>query len=79
MAAFSKQRGITFPLLADLGSATIKRYGILNPLPEQGLGPNRNDPAVKAEVEKYVSVVGVRQEMTGMAFPGTFVDRKSVV
>ena len=27
---FSKRRGITFPLLSDPGSATIKRYGILN-------------------------------------------------
>jgi peroxiredoxin len=30
LADFSKRRGITFPLLSDLGSATIKRYGILN-------------------------------------------------
>jgi len=34
LAAFTKQRGITFPLLSDFGSATIKRYGILNPFPE---------------------------------------------
>jgi AhpC/TSA family/Thiol:disulfide interchange protein DsbD, N-terminal len=27
---FSKRRGISFPLLSDPGSATIKRYGILN-------------------------------------------------
>lgn len=27
---FSIRRGITFPLLSDRGSATIKRYGILN-------------------------------------------------
>ena len=27
---FSKRRGITFPLLSDAGSATIKRYGIFN-------------------------------------------------
>jgi peroxiredoxin len=30
LADFSKRRGITFPLLSDAGSATIKRYGILN-------------------------------------------------
>ena len=30
LAAFSKQRGITFPLLSDAGSAIIKAYGILN-------------------------------------------------
>lgn len=80
LAAFSKQRGITFPLLSDFGSATIKRYGILNPFPEQALGPSRNDPAVKADIEKYVSVVGARSEMTGIAFPGTFIlDRRGRV
>jgi DsbC/DsbD-like thiol-disulfide interchange protein len=30
LAAFSKQRGITFPLLSDAGSATIRAYGVLN-------------------------------------------------
>jgi peroxiredoxin len=30
LADFSTRRGITFPLLSDPGSATIKRYGILN-------------------------------------------------
>lgn len=30
LKAFAGQRGITFPLLSDAGSATIKRYGILN-------------------------------------------------
>jgi len=73
VSAFSKQRGITFPMLSDAGSATIRQYGLLNPLVEQALGPNRNDPMVKAEVEKYVSGVGARPEMAGMAFPGTLV------
>ena len=30
LADFSKRHGITFPLLSDPGSATIKRYGILD-------------------------------------------------
>lgn len=30
LADFSQRRGITFPLLSDPGSATIKAYGILN-------------------------------------------------
>jgi hypothetical protein len=30
LADFSARRGITFPLLSDPGSATIKRYGIFN-------------------------------------------------
>ena len=30
LAAFAARRGITLPLLSDAGSATIRRYGILN-------------------------------------------------
>ena len=30
LADFAGRRGITFPLLSDAGSATIKRYGLLN-------------------------------------------------
>ena len=80
VAAFSKQREITFPLLSDVGSATIKKYGILNPLPEQALGPSHDEPGVKADVEKYLSVVGARPDMAGIPFPGTFVvDRQGRV
>ena len=73
MAAFSKQRGITFPLLSDAGSATIKAYGILNPIPEEALGPGKDDASVSRDVQKYVSVNRVNPVMVGMAFPGTFV------
>jgi hypothetical protein len=80
LAAFSKQRGITLPLLSDFGSATIKRYGILNSLVDQALGPNRDEPEVKADVQKYVSGVGARPDMAGVAYPGTFlVDRQGRV
>ena len=80
LAAFSVQRGITFPLLSDAGSVTIKRYGILNPVPEEALGPNKDDPAVKADTQKYVSVVNPNAAMVGIAFPGTFIlDRKGGV
>lgn len=80
LAAFSKQRGITFPLLSDAGSATIRRFGILNTIAADALGPNRDDPIVKAETLKYVSAVGARAEMVGMAFPGTFIlDRQGRV
>lgn len=30
LAEFASRRGITFPILSDAGSATIKKYGILN-------------------------------------------------
>jgi len=73
LARFSRERGITFPLLSDAGSATIKRYGILNTLAEEGLGPNASDPVLAADVKKYVSAVGVFPRMVGMAYPGTFV------
>jgi peroxiredoxin len=80
LAAFSRQRGIAFPLLSDAGSATIKKYGILNPVPEEALGPNKDDPAVKADIQKYVSVVNPNAAMVGIAFPGTFIlDRKGRV
>jgi hypothetical protein len=80
LAAFSRQRGITFPLLSDSGSETIKRYGILNTVVDQALGPHKDDPAVKEETQKYVSAVGMNSIMKGIAFPGTFiVDRKGSV
>jgi peroxiredoxin len=80
LAAFSRPRGITFPLLSDAGSETIKRYGILNTVVDEALGPHKDDPAVKEATQKYVSVVGVNPTMKGIAFPGTFfVDRKGRV
>jgi hypothetical protein len=80
LAAFSRQRGIAFPLLSDAGSATIKKYGILNPVPAEALGPNKDDPTVKADTQKYVSVVNPNAAMVGIAFPGTFIlDRKGRV
>jgi peroxiredoxin len=80
LAAFSRQRGITFPLLSDLGSETIKRYGLLNTVAEEAVGPTATDPAVQEDVKKYVSVVGANAGMVGMAFPGTFVlDREGRV
>ena len=80
VAAFSRQRGITFPMLSDAGSATIKRYGILNPVPEMALGPGGDDPAVQALVRTYVSVGKASAMMVGMSFPGTFMlDRQGRV
>jgi peroxiredoxin len=73
LVAFSRQREITFPLLSDAGSATIKRYGILNPVPEWAMGPDKDDPAVQTEVQKYVSVVRANPSMAGIAFPGAFI------
>ena len=73
LAAFSQQHGITFPLLSDVGSATIKRYGILNTVAEKGLGPNGKDPDVVAQVKLYVSANGANERQRGTPFPGTFI------
>jgi peroxiredoxin len=80
LAAFSRQLGITFPLLSDAGSETIKRYGILNTVVDEALGPHKDDPAIGEETQKYVSAVGVNPIMKGIAFPGTFIiDRRGRV
>ena len=73
LTAFAKAHDITFPMLADLGSVTIKKFRLLNPAAEWALGPDKDDPEVQGEVRKYVSVVGVRDFMVGIAFPGTFI------
>ena len=73
LAAFSRQRGITFPLLSDVGSETIRRYGLLNTVAAEAVGPTANDLEVAEDVKKYVSVVGANARMVGMAFPGTFM------
>jgi len=73
LAAFSRQHGITFPLLSDVGSDTITRYGILNTVAEDGLGPNGSDPAVIAAVKRYVSANGANERQRGIPFPGTFI------
>src|SRR5215510_13638897 len=77
LATFSQQHGIAFPLLSDVGSETIKRYGILNTVAEEGLGPNRDDPAVIARVKTYVSANGANERQRGIPFPGTFVVDRS--
>lgn len=74
LAGFAKQHAITYTMLADMGSVTIKKFGLLNPAPEWALDPGlKDDPEIQAEVRKYVSVVGARPEMIGMAFPGNIV------
>ena len=79
LAAFSRRHGIAFPLLSDVGSATITAYGILNAVADDALGSGGDDPSVIADVKKYVSVTGSPSAATvtkGTPFPGTFlVDR----
>jgi peroxiredoxin len=72
LAAFARTQQISFPLLSDADSSTIRRYGILNPLPELALA-GADDPALKAELQRYVAGGAPSSRMAGMAFPGTFV------
>ena len=73
LAEFAGRQHITFPLLSDQGSATIKAFGILNPLPAMAFGPEKDDPAVVAELQKYVSGGKPNPSWQGIAFPGTFI------
>ena len=80
LADFTRRQAITYPLLSDAGSATIKRYGILNTVIEEALGPNGKDPAVLADLQRYVTVTQAAERFRGIPFPGTFMlDRQGRV
>ncbi|MBV9897454.1 MAG: redoxin domain-containing protein [Chloroflexi bacterium] len=66
LAAFAEKRGITYPLLSDEGSHTIRAAGLLN---EEHL------------VEQHAFYgIQTRDEQRGVAYPGTFVlDEAGVV
>ena len=75
LAEFSRRHGITFPLLSDTDSATIKAYGILNTVAEEVLGSGKNDPAVIADFNVHASVTGLdaATRVKGTPYPGTFI------
>ena len=81
LAAFAERRGVKdVPLLSDDDSAAIRAFGIYNHIAEEGIGPNADDPDVKADVNQYVSVFGANPMIVGTPFPGTFiVDREGRV
>ncbi len=80
LAEFSRRHGITYPLLSDVGSATIRRYGILNTVVEEALGPNGKDPRVLADLRMFATAGEPAERHRGIPFPGTFmVDRQSRV
>jgi hypothetical protein len=80
LADFAARHAISYPLLSDAGSTTIKQYGILNTVVEEALGPNGKDPAVTEDRQRYVSVTPPAERFRGMAFPGTFMlDRQGRV
>ncbi len=73
LSDFAQRRGISFPLLSDDDSAVITEFGILNTVAAEGVGPDKDDPAVVADVRQYVSVFGASQNVVGTPFPGTFM------
>ena len=80
MAGFANRNKITYPLLSDVGSATIRRYGIVNTVVEEALGPNGKDPAVLADLSRYVTANQPAERHRGIPFPGTFMlDRQGRV
>lgn len=82
LAEFTKRHRITFPLLSDTGSATIRAFGILNTTVDEVAGDGKNDPSAMADYEKYASVTGLEAaaRVTGTPYPGTFIlDRQGRV
>jgi peroxiredoxin len=65
LAAFAEKRGITFPLLSDEGSATIRALGLLN----------------ERLTEQHAFYgINTRDNQQGVAYPGTFVlDRDGII
>ena len=52
----------------------------MNTVIEEALGPNGKDPAVLAELQRYVTVNEAAERYRGIPFPGTFmVDRQGRV
>lgn len=73
LAAFSREHGITFPLLSDVGSVTIRRYGILNTVAQEALGPAASDPDVVARTRVFATLLPAAERLRGIPFPGTFI------
>jgi peroxiredoxin len=73
--AFSRRYAITFPLLSDPGSATIRTYGILNTVADEAPDTIREDATVAADFRKHVTVTssGAAGVIRGTPFPGTFM------
>lgn len=80
MKAFADEHGISFPMLADLGSSVIEKFDLLNPVPQWGVEDGLDDPELAKAFRTYVSVTGANSLFVGIAFPGTFLlDSSGVV
>lgn len=70
---FTERNDITFTMLSDPTSEVIRRFDLLNPVPEWIALEGGVTPEIEDAVETYVSVVGPNPEWAGIAFPGTFI------
>ena len=67
-------------MFSDVGSIVIRRFDLLNPVPEWGLEEGLDDPELKEKFNTFVSVTRPNAIFVGIAFPGTFVlDTNAVV
>ena len=77
---FTKTFDISFTMLSDVGSVIIKRFDLLNSVPEWGLEEGLDDPHLKKSFNTFVSITRPNELFIGIAFPGTFIlDTKGVV
>jgi hypothetical protein len=73
LARFSERNGITYPLLSDVGSGVITRYGIRNTVADEALGPGGGDPALLDDRRLYATILEPSEKLRGIPFPGTFI------
>jgi len=67
-------------MLSDVGSATIKAYGILATVAEEALAKGLDDPVLAADVRLHVTQNAVNERVRGIPYPGSFiVDRQGRV
>jgi hypothetical protein len=67
-------------MLSDVGSATIKAYGILATVAEEALAKGVDDPVLAADVRLHVTQNAVNERVRGIPYPGSFiVDRQGRV
>ena len=71
LADFTKRRGITFPLLSDPGSDTIKKYGILNTT----VAPNTSNYGIPVPGTFILNRRGV---VTSRFFESAYQERNTV-
>ena len=73
LSGFGRANDISFPMLSDVGSATITNFGILNTLVATALASPNMDADLKAQVAQYVTGAEPAERHMGIPFPGTFV------